>query len=304
MSSGGLAAAAAMGSGLLSGFGNYRLGKEASESYRDAARKQLLLLMEMSQWGWGYPDWMKDLLTSRAQDVSDYQEALQKAYEKLYAPYHPETGEYFLEEPTKEYVAALEQGGTKEAYEELAKNEWNRAMRSLEEIPGMTAGARTAAQASIASDLGDLLTKAGILGEQERIQRAGSIYGAKGTLAEEERRRRDLLEELARKYAEVEMGIPSEIESVHFNRLAQAIGLPSRALQNIPWPGMEAPSLLTNLLVSMGGAGDSLAKYYGMQGGPSTALNMPTTTGMPGNYTQSWFDTMLGRSSSMGSTLI
>ncbi|MCD6199310.1 MAG: hypothetical protein J7K15_12225 [Deltaproteobacteria bacterium] len=294
--------AAILASSALMGAGSFLGGRESSKSYKDAARKQLLLEMLMSQWGWGYPDWMKDILASRAQDIGDYRDELQRAYEKLYETYHPETGEYFLAEPTEEYIAALEQGGTKEAYEELAKNEWNRAMRSLEEIPGMTSGARTAAQASIASDLGDLLTKAGILGEQERIQRAGSIYGAKGTLAEEERLRRDILEELARKYTEVGMALPSEMENVQFNRLTQAMGLSSRAPQNIPWPGMSSPSLLTSLLGSTGATLNQLATYYGMKDifnlAPKTpTYNVPSIS----SNTQNWFDTMLGRSSSTGS---
>lgn len=174
-------------------------------------------------------------------------------------------------------------------------------MRSLEEIPGMTSGARTAAQASIASDLGDLLTKAGILGEQERVQRASSIYGAKGTLAEEERQRRDLLEELARKYTEIGMALPSEMENVQLNRLTQAMGLSSRAPQNVPWPGMSSPSLLTSLLGGIGSSLNQLATYYGVQKGLTPPLNVQTTTNVPRNYTQNWFDTMLGRSSSTGS---
>lgn len=107
-----------------------------------------------------------------------YSDELSELYAELKDEYSAEADLSGWEEDLQKYVTSLEQGGTADAYERLAKDAWNKSFQALSEIPGMTSGQRLAAMSTLTSQYGTAMTEAGIRGEEERVNRAGQIYSA------------------------------------------------------------------------------------------------------------------------------
>jgi len=170
------------------------------------------------------------------------------------------------------YAQELSVGGTAEAYKELAKLSWNQAFQALTEVPGMTEGQRLAAMATLTNKYGQALIEAGILGEEERVQRAGLKFGARagydvtalGATTEAERIKMLLQQDyLNRQYQTAVLGldVKNMADAAQSQAISAAMGLPSRYPGTIT-PPMQAPSFGAYITPTLGQAALTAAGYY------------------------------------------
>jgi hypothetical protein len=251
---------------LASGIGGYFLGKEESDSYKDAAREQLRQLIEMAQWGWGYPEWMKQQIQRNVGLGTEYADLVGKRYDEMAPLYNKGFGENPLRKPTEQYTRALEGNiGSIGGYKNLAASNWNQARRGLE-ASGMAPRERVSAMRELSNRYADARQQADIQGNQERLQNLSNIYGARSGLANAEYTQAQQERQMKQWYANRGLEVPGIQQGLQLNPMAQAISLPNRSPGSVPWPGMDSPSLWPQMLAMFGKMNQNWAEIQGASG--------------------------------------
>lgn len=289
-------AAATIGiSSALGAGGGYLTGKSASKDAKRAQRAMLAFMREASQWGYGYPDWMKQAVQDRYAGTEGRINELRQMYGELKDEYSRTLDFTDLDQALQNFRGTLAVDDTVNNMRQLAKIDWNNSMRALEEIPGMTSGARLAAMSKVTSDMGRSMVEASIAGENSKVQRAQMLYGAESGVAGSKLDEQARLRDLAIQYGNLGLQMETGYDALERERLQDVIGLPNR-YPGTPQATMTgSPSVGAYMLQGIGqGLEDymtynMLNKIYGNKqvnqtpaaGGSNTTLNY---TSFPGNW--------------------
>ncbi len=250
---------------LMSTLGNYMLGNENSDAYKKAAREYLRQQIEMAQWGWGYPEWMKQQLQSNVSQGNEYADLVGQRYEDMASLYNKGFGKNPLRKPTEEYVRALEGNmGSVGGYKQLAASSWNQGKRGIEAM-GIGPRERVSALRELGTRYQDALTQAGIQGNQERLQNLSSIYGARGQLANAETLQQSQERQMRQWYTNRGLEVPGMQQSLQLAPMAQAASLPNRSPGAV-WQGMDSPSFWSQFVAGAGPMFQHQAEIIGASG--------------------------------------
>ena len=284
----GEAAAAAAGS-AAGAIAQYASAKKMSDSNKRAARAQLAFMREASQWGYGYPEWMKEALKGRYEGVDGRIDTLRNMYTNLEDEYSSGVDFRDTDQALANLRGTLGVDDTVMNMQNLAKMDWNTSLRSLEEIPGMTSGARLAAMSKVTSDMGRGLMEASIAGENSKVQRAGMLYGAESDVAGQKLEEQRRLKQLAMQYGNLGIQMEGNYDAMGREALNDIIGLPNRYPGTAPNPGMSNPGIGTYLAQGVAQGAQDYMMYNMMQqmyGNKQVNQNPVNTGSTPVSYTK------------------
>lgn len=300
---------------LMSVFGGDMLSRDQADSYRDALRKMVDEYTRMSQWGWGYPDWMKDLYKDYTFKGAEYAQTLSDRYKAAAPLYNEGYGVNPLQDPTNRYLAELRaMPGTAGEYQNMARDSFGQGVRGLE-ASGMDSRQRVSATRELAQQLAPAIQQAKIQEAAERARRADVGYNAEANLAQSIMQQ--LVQERAMKqqYATIGFNIPGQMQQLEMSPLQAAANIPNRFTGQTFWPGMDPPSLRSQLIAGLGpflqhqsnilGGGmatqngetsaSQIGSYnFNPAGGSPGAFNQQPITYTPQQYSQQWYNNMTG----------